>query len=366
MPLHTPHGALEYPVFLPDATRAVVKSVDSADLEAVGLHALVMNAYHLMQNPGSTTVKSLGGLHQMSGWRGVILTDSGGFQIYSLIRQNSKYGAITENGAIFRPDGKKKVNLTPEKSIQLQFSYGADIMVCLDDCTHVDDPHAAQEESVGRTIRWAERCKAEFLQQLAARGIAESERPLLLGVVQGGGNRELRQRCAEALLAIGFDGFGYGGWPLDADNNLLEDSLSYVRGLVPNDYPVHALGVGHPPSIVRCVQLGYEIFDSAMPTRDARNGRLYTFRDDDPGLLTEEPRHWFRYLYYTDDKHIKAERPLSEHCDCPVCQRYSLGYLHHLYKIGDDTYKRFATIHNLRFMVRLMQKLRVTDVLRTR
>ncbi len=343
---------------MPDATRAVVKSVDSADLANVGLPALVMNAYHLMQNPGSTTVKSLGGLHRMSGWPGVILTDSGGFQIYSLIRQNSKYGAITENGAIFRPDGKKKVNLTPEKSIQLQFQYGADIMVCLDDCTHVDDPLDAQHDSVARTIRWAERCKAEFLQQIAARSIPDDDRPLLFGVVQGGGNTDLRKQCADALLEIGFDGFGYGGWPLDADNNLLEDLLSYVRVLVPEQYPVHALGIGHPPSIVRCVQLGYEMFDSAMPTRDARNGRLYTFSDDDPGLLTDDPRQWFRYLYYTDDKHIKADRPLSEFCDCLACQRYSLGYLHHLYKISDDTYRRLATIHNLRFMVRLMDKLR--------
>lgn len=362
MPLKTPHGALEYPVFLPDATRAVVKSVDSADLEGVGLNAVVMNAYHLMQNPGSSTVKSLGGLHKMSGWPGVILTDSGGFQIYSLIRQNSKFGSITENGAVFRPDNKKKINLTPEKSIQLQFTYGADIMVCLDDCTHVDDPYAAQRESVERTIRWAKRCKAEFVKQIAARGIPEAEQPLLLGVVQGGGNFDLRKHCAEALLAIGFDGFGYGGWPLDADNNLLEDALSYVRGLVPETFPVHALGIGHPPSIVRCVELGYEIFDSAMPTRDARNGRLYTFKDDDAGLLTDDARTWFRYLYYTDDKHIKTDAPISPFCDCAVCTRYSVGYLHHLFKIGDDTYKRFATIHNLRFMVRLMHKLRQTTM----
>lgn len=356
--MQTPHGDLQFPIFLPDATRAVVRTVDSADLERVGIAALVMNAYHLMQNPGSTTIKSLGGLHKMAAWQHPILTDSGGFQIYSLIRQNPKYGTITDNGAIFRPDGDKKFNLTPEKSIQLQFGYGADVMVCLDDCTHVEDSPADQRASVQRTIKWAKRCKAEFEKNMVERKIAADARPLLWGVVQGGGDMDLRRECADALLEIGFDGYGYGGWPLDADNNLLSDMLNFVRESIPAQYPLHALGVGHPPSIVACVGMGYAIFDSAMPTRDARNGRLYSFLTDDPAALWGEPRAWFGYVYPNDKKQIKTDLPISEYCTCPVCQRYSVGYLHHLFKIGDDLHRRLYTLHNLHFMADLMRKLR--------
>lgn len=356
--MQTPHGALTFPIFLPDATRAVVRTLDSRDVESVGVEALVMNAYHLMQNPGSSTIKSLGGLHKMAGWPHPILTDSGGFQIYSLIRQNDKYGTITDNGAIFRPDGEKKFNLTPEKSIQLQFSYGADIMVCLDDCTHVEDSFADQRASVQRTIRWAQRCKAEYEKQIAERKLPPDQRPLLLGVVQGGGELDLRRECADALLEIGFNGYGYGGWPLDADNHLLRDMLAAVREFIPADYPLHALGVGHPPNIVACTEMGYQIFDSAMPTRDARNGRLYTFRTADPDAIWGDAKSWFGYVYPTDKKHIKTDLPISEFCTCPVCERYSLGYLHHLFKIGDDTYRRLCTLHNLHFMSALMANLR--------
>lgn len=358
MPLQTPHGQLRFPIFLPDATRAVVRTVDSHDLQRAGIEALVMNTYHLMQNPGSTTIKALGGLHQMAAWKAPILSDSGGFQIYSLIRENAKYGSITDNGAVFRPDGIKKINLSPEKSIQLQFSYGADIMVTLDDCTHVDDPETAQVASVERTVKWAKRCRAEFDKQVAARGLNEDQRPLLFAVVQGGGKADLRRDCAGRLLEIGFDGYGYGGWPLDAENNLLEEMLAVSRESIPADYPMHALGVGHPPNIVRCAELGYQIFDSAMPTRDARNGRLYTFLINDHGSILADPRSWFSYVYLGDKKHIKDAQPISEFCTCQVCQNYSMGYLHHLFKIGDDLYKRLATIHNLAFMAQLSKKLR--------
>ena len=355
--LTLPHGSLPLPAFLPDATRGVVRSVDSADLERCGVDALVMNIYHLMQNPGSSTVKALGGLHQMAGWRRPVLTDSGGFQVYSLIRQNPKYGTLNENGAIFRPDGDKKYNLTPEKSIQLQFSYGADILVCLDDCTHVDDTLEEQRRSVERTVRWAKRCKDECMRLADEKGL--EHRPMIFGVVQGGGHEELRRACAEALLDIGFDGFGFGGWPLDGEGHLLEDIIGYTRDLIPHEFSMHALGVGHPANVVACYRLGYAMFDSAMPTRDARNGRLYVFTDDDPGAVYGKARDWFRYVYLGDKKHIKTALPIEPGCDCPACERYSLGYINHLYKVGDTLAGRLATLHNLRFMTHLMEKLRV-------
>lgn len=383
--LRLPHGTLTLPAFLPDATRGIVRAVDGADLEAVGIEGLVMSIFHLMQHPGATTVKALGGLHAMAGWQHPIITDSGGFQAYSLIRQNPKFGSLTDRGLIFRPDGKDKMLLTPEKSIQLQLSFGADVVICLDDCTHPDDDEAEQRESVRRTIAWAKRCKAEFERWLASprrRADAETKllatprrgedtrpeepppqlrdlavsRPLLFGVVQGGASKELRQACAAALLEIGFDGFGYGGWPLDDEGALLRDIIAYTRELIPRALPMHALGIGHPDSIVACARMGYALFDCALPTRDARRGRLMIF--DEPPDQTRFDGRWWSYLYIGDDKHIKSSAPISEYCDCPACRRYSRGYLHHLFKVKDAAYLRLATLHNLRFMTQLMARLR--------
>ena len=354
--LQFPHGQIQLPAFLPDGTQGVVRAVDAQDLQAVGIQAVQMNVYHLMQRPGSSTIQALGGLHQMSGWPGPIFTDSGGFQVYSLIRQNPKSGSITNKGATFRLDSSsRKINFTPEKSIQLQLSYGSDVVICLDDCTHVDDPLQVQAESVQRTVAWAKRCKAEFDRLLDEKKVGEGERPFLVAVIQGGGSHDLRRQCAEQLLEIGFDGYGYGGWPLDAQGSLLSDMLATVRQLVPPQFPVHALGVGHPPNIHACVQMGYELFDSTMPTRDARHGRLYTFTADPTLPLRGD---WFSYLYPADKKHIKANQPISPHCDCPTCTHYTLGYLHHLHQVNDSLYPRLATLHNLRFMMQLMENLR--------
>jgi len=358
--LRLPRGDLQLPAFLPDATLGVVRAVDAGDLEACGVPALVMNTFHLMQRPGSSTIKALGGLHAMSGWQRPIVTDSGGFQAYSLVHQNSKYGRLTENGIVFRPEGAvREFSLTPEKAIQLQLSYGADVAICLDDCTHADAPLAEQELAITRTIAWARRCKAEFLHLVEERRLAAEERPLLFAVIQGGRVPALRQRCAEALLEIGFDGFGYGGWPLDVENNLLLDIITYTRELVPPELPMHALGIGHPANIVTCAGVGYRIFDSSMPTRDARHGRLYTFTDEAAGPNWRE-RRWLAFAYINDEKHVKARGPVSPQCDCSTCLRYSLGYLHHLFKIGDALFLRLATLHNLRFITQLMEKLRAT------
>jgi queuine tRNA-ribosyltransferase len=364
--LITPHGELPLPAFLPDATQGVVRSVDSEDLVACGVAGLVMNAFHLMQRPGWEAVKALGGLHRMCGWERPIVTDSGGFQAYSLIRQNARFGEIGDHGITFRPEGSsRKLLLTPEKSIQRQMSFGADILVCLDDCTHVDAPIETQRQSVARTLAWARRCRREFDRLVSLRSSAgcrvpgagfglgtrhpapgTDQRPLLFAVIQGGGDRALRSRCAEELLAIGFDGYGYGGWPLDSEGRLLEEMLAYTRSLVPPEFPMHALGVGHPANVAAVARLGYAIFDSAMPTRDARHGRLYARGEDE-----------FSFVYIGDEKHIRDARPISAECDALCCRRYSRGYVHHLFKLNDSLYPRLATIHNLRFMMQLTGRL---------
>jgi queuine tRNA-ribosyltransferase len=355
--LQLAHGRLRLPVFLPDATRGVVRSLDSGDLLTCGVQAVQMNVFHLMQKPGSSVIKATGGLHNLFGWDLPIVTDSGGFQVYSLIRQNAKYGKITERGMIFRPESsRRRVNLTPEKSIQLQVSYGADIAICLDDCTHVDEPLSAQQQSVDRTIKWAKRCKAEFQRSMGQRQLPEGHTPLLFAVVQGGGHRDLRKRCAEELLEIGFDGFGLGGWPLDSEGNLLLETIAYIRDLIPAELTLHALGVGQPANVVACARIGYDLFDSTMPTRDARHGRLYTFTMDPASTKLEG--EWYSYLYINDSQHIRANVPISPYCDCPCCSSYSLAYLHHLFRVKDTLFYRLATMHNLRFMMQLMARLR--------
>ncbi len=357
--IHLPHGELSCPTFLPDATRGVVRTVDSVDLARCGIQGLVMNTFHLMQRPGSSTIQALGKLHKMCGWQKPIITDSGGFQAYSLIRQNSKYGRLSDKGISFRPDGSaRKFQLTPEKTIQLQLSYGADIVICLDDCTHVDDSLQVQQSSVHRTIAWAKRCKKEFQRLNDQKNISPTERPLIFAVIQGGGSRDLRRRCAEELLEIGFDGYGYGGWPLDSQGNLLIDTLAYTRELVPAKLPTHALGVGHPANVVECAKIGYNLFDSAMPTRDARHGRLYTFTTPASLPAGGLKGEWFSYVYINDKKYIKAAGPVSQFCDCLGCSNYSRGYVHHLFKINDPLFLRLATIHNLSFMMQLTARLK--------
>jgi queuine tRNA-ribosyltransferase len=352
--LALPRGQLQMPVFMPDATLGVVRAVDATDLLGCKIQALVMNTFHLMQHPGSSTIQALGGLHKMSAWPRPIVTDSGGFQAYSLIQQHSKFGSINEDGITFKPEGSnRKFHLTPEKTVQLQMSYGADVVMCLDECTHVDAALEMQEISVQRTIAWARRCKKEFLHQVNQKRLAENQRPLLFAVVQGGGSLELRKRCANELLEIGFDGFGYGGWPLDGQGHLLTDIITYTRELVPRQFPMHALGIGHPVNVADCTKMGYGLFDSAMPTRDARHFRLYSFTSM-AGLQDK----WFSYIYVNDDKYIKSDAPVSHFCDCLCCANYSLGYLHHLFKISDTLFFRLATVHNLRFMTQLTERLR--------
>lgn len=352
------HGPLALPAFLPDGTLGVVRAVDGRDLHEAGVEAIVMNVFHLMQRPGSSTIDTLGGLHKMAAWDRPIVTDSGGFQAYSLIRQNQKAGRISDAGISFQPEGaERKFQLTPEKSVQLQLSYGADVVICLDDCTHVDDSPAEQQLSVQRTIRWARRCRDEFDLQVRQQRLGDG-RPLLFGVVQGGGELALRRVCAEALLEIGFDGFGFGGWPLDAQGRLLREILAHTRALIPPHLPMHALGVGHPESVADCARMGYQIFDSALPTRDARSGRLYCFRADPTAAGFRLAGDWFDTVYAADKKHIKASGPISPGCDCRTCQHYALGYLHHLHKVGEALFLRLATIHNLRFMTRLTEILR--------
>jgi len=357
--LELPNGKIVFPAFMPDATFGAVRSLDPMDLQGCGIQAVVMNAFHLMQHPGSSVIRALGGLHKFSGWNFPIVTDSGGFQAYSLVRQNPKLGSLTEKGMVFRPAGhNEKILLTPEKSIQLQLRYGSDLLICLDDCTHVEEPLQSQQDSVRRTIKWAERCKAEFTKTTEQKHHTREHKPKLFAVVQGGDNHELREECAQSLLDVGFDGYAYGGYPLDSQGNLLTETIRFTRELIPSEFPMIALGVGAPENVGECFRVGYDLFDSSMPTRDARQGRLYVFSQGSSEPPLRDRKAEYSRVYVQDEKHIKSREPVSPNCDCLTCSNYSLSFLHHLYKRKDPLYLRLASIHNLRFIVLLVERLK--------
>jgi queuine tRNA-ribosyltransferase len=356
-PLTTGRGTLAVPSFLPDATRAGVRGVTSEDLLRVGIEAVVVNAFHLQRRPGMRVVQAAGGIHRFMDWSGPILSDSGGFQVWSLIRQDPNRGVIRDNEVIFRePTTGERWNLTPERVIQLQLQLGSDIAVCLDDPTDVELPEAEQGRSVERTVRWAARCRETLDRQVAAK--RTSDPPRILAVVQGGGIEALRRQCAAELAAIGFDGYGFGGWPIAADGSLLLEPMRWVAEALPADAPKHALGIGRPDHVVAAFGLGYSIFDSALPTRDARHGRLYAFRDGWADRRPSAGDDFYRAIRIHDAFHRIEHGPIEDGCDCPLCERHTTAYLHHLFKVGDRSAERLATLHNLRFYVRLFALLR--------
>ena len=355
--IETAHGPLHLPVYFPDATRGVVRTADSRDLEACGVQGVVVNAFHLSTRPGAGLIKNAGGIHAFMGWSRPVASDSGGFQLMSMIRENPRYGSVSDRGIHFVDvDGKrKKVLFTPERSIRLQFDLGADLMICLDDCPSADSSHEEVKATVARTIHWARRCRAEFDRLLPTRADSSTPRPLLFGVIQGGYDRQLRTECARELLPLEFDGFGFGGWPLTPHGDLAQEILAHTASLIPQSLPRFALGVGKPEHIVRCYQMGWRIFDCVLPTRDARHGRLYTFHATGREQVDVLAPGFYRFVYIRDKKHKRQSGPISTVCDCQCCQNYSLAYLHHLFEVGDPLALRLATLHNLRFYTQLLE-----------
>lgn len=352
---------IDFPVYFPDATRGVVRSLDSNDLQQSHIEGLVVNTYHLMSQPGTTVLAEMGGIKKFMGWSGLVASDSGGFQLLSLIYRNQAFGKINDQGVIFYrgSQGKKRrYNFTPEKSIQVQFSIEPDIIICLDDCPAKNAKKEEIEKSVDRTIEWAKRCKQEYERQIERRKIKDEDRPKLLAVIQGGDDKKLREKCGQSLLKINFDAYGFGGWPLDESGKVNLDILGYTASLMPDDRPKFALGVGNPLAIVEGFKLGYQIFDCVLPTRDARHERLYIFEKDPQKADILEDKDIFGHLFIGREKYVRDTQPISEYCDCHTCRNYSRAYLHHLFQIEDSLAWRLATIHNLRTYSRLIEILR--------
>lgn len=340
----------QLPIFFPDATLGVVRGLSSAQVAKIGIEGVVINTYHLMTSPGMKTLEQAGGIKPFMNWSGLTASDSGGFQLFSLIQQNPKLGRITDEGVVLYSGEKQqqKTLFTPEKSIQVQFAINSDIMICLDDFSPVKSSAKRLAQSVARTIAWAERCKTEFEKQCQKRKLTKKNRPLLLAVVQGHQNKALRTKCAKELIKLGFDGYGLGGWPFNDDGSFDYQVCQLVADLTPDNKPRFALGIGTPANIIKLRKMGYDLFDCVLPTRDARHQRLYTFSENEA----------VKYVYIDKGKYAQDFSPLDSSCDCHTCTNHTKAYLHHLFKIKDGLAWQLASLHNLRFYARLMDQLR--------
>jgi len=329
------------PAFLPDATRGVVRCIDSADLRATGIRAVCVNAFHLSRAPGIDTLTEFGGIRPFARLDTVVFSDSGGFQVLSLAEQREWSVSIANKGIRFKKKGDSDDRLlTPEKSIQHQWKLGGDGMVALDHCAHPSAPREDHEKSVGHTIEWARRSAEEYARLRDATGRS----PILFGVVQGGPFDDLRRRCLDAMLEFGFTAFGFGGWPIGDEGELVEAVLR-VAEMVPPEAPLWGLGIGRPDSVKACVRGGYTIFDCTLPTRDARRGRAFRAAGNERG---------FEYVYVDDDAHRRYDAPLDPNCDATCCRDHSLALLRHLREVEEPLADRLLTIHNLRFFARWM------------
>lgn len=326
---HTPHGPIEMPAFAPVGTQANVKTLEPRDLQEAGAQLILANTYHLYLRPGHRLIERFGGLHAFMGWDGPMLTDSGGYQVFSLAESRK----LNEDGVIFRShiDGSQH-HFTPEKVMEIEQALGPDIAMVLDECPPPLD-RAYNEAALARTHRWAERCKAAHHRQDQA----------LFGIVQGGVFEDLRLASAAFLRALEFPGYAIGGLAVGETKEAMYTTLDYTCPAMPADKPRYLMGVGAPEDIVEAVARGVDFFDCVLPTRIARNGQL----------LTPDGRLNMRNAQFAED-----HAPLQEGCPCYTCRTFSRAYLRHLYKAGEISALRLGTIHNVQFMLTLMQQIR--------
>ncbi|MEE4245591.1 MAG: tRNA guanosine(34) transglycosylase Tgt [Kangiellaceae bacterium] len=323
-------GTVQTPAFMPVGTYGTVKAMSSEDVKSIGAEIVLGNTFHLMLRPGTDIINQHGDLHDFMNWQGPILTDSGGFQVFSL----GELRKITEQGVEFRsPINGSKVFLGPEESMQVQRELGSDIVMIFDECTPYPATWQQAKDSMELSLRWAERSK-----------VAHGDNPnALFGIVQGGIYNDLREISAKGLIDIDFDGFALGGLSVGETKDEMKQVLSFTMPLLPSQKPRYLMGVGKPEDIVEAVRRGVDMFDCVMPTRNARNGHLFTA--DGVVRLRNSP-------------HKRDTGPIEEGCDCYTCQNYSRSYLHHLDKCGEILGARLTTIHNLRYYQRLMQEIR--------
>lgn len=332
--LETPHGVVATPAFMPVGTQGAVKGLTPEELREVGAEIVLANTYHLYLRPGHALIREIGGLHRFMGWEGPLLTDSGGYQVFSL----AALRRVREEGVWFRShlDGGAEHLLTPELAVEVQHALGADIIHVLDECFPYPATREATGASLERTLRWARRARAAHRARPAP-GQA------LFGVVQGGAYEDLRRRAVEETCALGFDGYALGGFAVGEPPELLYDLTGFTAGLLPADRPRYLMGVGRPPDLAEAVARGIDLFDCVLPTRHARTGELFT---------------WQGPLGIRHARYARDERPVDETCPCYGCRRFSRAYLRHLFLARELLAYRLNTLHNLTFYLDLMARLR--------
>lgn len=327
--MRTSRGLIQTPVFMPVGTQASVKTLDPEEVKALGYDIVLANTYHLYLRPGHETIKALGGLHRFMGWSGAMLTDSGGFQVFSM----KDLVKITEKGVTFAShlDGSRH-DLTPELAIKIQEALGADIIMALDEMVTPDSSEDYAREASERSTRWGRRC----LSARTRPGIA------LFGITQGGFDEKLRRQSAEQIVSLGFDGYAIGGLSVGESKEIMAAMIESVEPVLPKEKPRYLMGVGTPDDLVRCVAKGIDMFDCVMPTRNARNGYLFTSQGR---------------VVIKNAKYAKDEAPLDPECDCSTCARFTRAYLRHLFMAGEILALRLNTIHNLSFYKRRIEKI---------
>jgi queuine tRNA-ribosyltransferase len=335
--LHTPHGAVETPFFMPVGTQATVKGLRNEALEELGAEILLSNTYHLYLRPGHEAVERLGGLHRFMSWPHAILTDSGGFQVFSL----AELRKVTDEGVRFRShlDGSEHL-FTPEKAVEIQLALGSDIAMVLDECIETPAPREKAEAAVKRTAEWARRARKFFLEQASRNNEVLQWQ---FGIVQGATFADLRRASAEQLLELDFAGYAVGGLAVGEPHALTCAMTGEVTALLPRDRPRYLMGVGKPEQIADYVSLGIDMMDCVLPTRAARHACLYT----------REGRVLIKNARYARD-----QRPPDPNCTCSVCRRYTRAYLRHLFAGGELTAAILATHHNVHFYLDLMRQIR--------
>ncbi len=328
--LHTPHGVIETPIFMPVGTKATVKTMTPEELKEIGSQIILSNTYHLYLRPGHELIKEAGGLHKFMNWDGPILTDSGGFQVFSL----GDLRKITEEGVDFQShiDGSRHF-ISPEKSIEIQNALGSDIAMVFDECAPYPAEHDYVKKSLERTTRWAKRCIDAH----------QNPNQALFGIVQGGMYKDLREQSAKELVALDFPGYAIGGLSVGEPAEMMYDMLDFTVPFLPREKPRYNMGVGTPDYLIESVMRGIDMADCVLPTRIARNG---TF-------LTSAGR-----IAIKNAKHARDFTPVDPECDCYCCKNYSKAYLRHLFREKEILGARLATIHNLHFLLKLMENIR--------
>lgn len=362
--METKNGEINTPFFMPIATKGAVKNLMPSELRELGAEIVLGNTYHLWLRPGDELIARAGDLHQFMNWSGPILTDSGGFQIFSLgVRAKDKYGKngvkLTDEGAEFSdPTSGKKYFMSPEKSMEIQLNLGSDIIMVLDDCAEFPAARHRAEEVVARSIVWAKRCFDYFKEQ--TKGI--EKRPLIFGIVKGSNYEDLRRRSTEELVKLGFDGYAIGDMvPMEE----LTSVLAYTLPMLPKDKPRYIMGVGRPEEIVSAVNQGADMFDCVIPTREGRHGRLFVRKPDyrldlilDGKRRLSREENFYETININNEKYKDDFSPVDPNCDCMLCRNYTRAYLRHLFAVGEPLALRFASIHNLKFYLDLMKSLR--------